>query len=477
MPSLCTYAMTQRSIVRIERSRRGLERLGCEIGGWLERRIADDAVGQYRTQLTTLRRVLDHALSGLGSRLDGVAGTDPVGSVYEGCSEIDGAAVWVRRVWEHYRERFDQREDPRWATVLEAADEGVWSCYAEPMRIATGVGAAGGIGAAPLPFVDEVIAPAAALRQEPPRSLKLPRGVAAAVQEEMDAFLQSLPIPTVALPPDCADEPWWLSVLGHEVGHTILADLSPQAESEFGAALEAAALDAAAVEAGSGEGAWWRRWAHEVFADSFFVLTMGEAGVVAVEELETASPESMAARRIRYPPATARLALVRALAGRSDGAEAVAGSAADSAPDDPSGPDVSAARRVAAAVLQAPLTGAAGPTDLETLARCRQPELGDRLRSWVEGLRGRATLVPRRESRAARRVAGAGLLAWREVAGLADVGERAEARSALSEALLDCLPRCREGGVRAAGTVPAVETEALGHNLTRLGLRHARPGP
>jgi hypothetical protein len=451
--------MTQRSIVRIERSRGGLERLGAEVQAWLQRRVAADAAGQYRTQLTTLHGVLDQALRGLGSRLDGVADSDAVGSVYESCGEIDGAAAWVRRVWEYYRERFDQRDDPRWAAMLRAADEVVWSCYAEPMRIAGGVGPAGAIGAAPLPFVDEVIAPEAALRQEPPRSLKLPRGVAPAVQDEMDAFLRSLPIPTVALPPDCAAEPWWLSVLGHEVGHTVLADLSAQAEGEFGEGLAAAALEVSPDGSGPEAADRWRRWAHEVFADAFFVLVMGRAGVTAVEEFETASPEAMAERRVRYPPARARIEFVRHLAQGS-------GAAASVEIDD------AVARRVAAGVAEIPVTGAAGPTRLEDLTRSTGPELETHLRSWVDGLRGRGVLVPRRESRAARRLAGAGLLAWEEVAGLPDAAQRAEARGGLAEALLDSLPRCREDGVRAAGQAPPSKTAELGSRLAGLGLQH-----
>lgn len=457
--------MTQRSIVRIERSRGGLERLGAEIEEWLRRRVAADAAGQYRTQLNTLHGVLHQALRGLGSRLDGVAATGAVGSVYEACAEIDGAAAWVRRVWEYYRERFDQRDDPRWAAMLRAADEVVWSCYAEPMRVAAAVGPAGAIGAAPLPYVDEVIAPEAALRQEPPRSLRLPRGVAPAVQDEMDAFLRSLPIPTVALPPDCAAEPWWLAVLGHEVGHTVLADLSAQAEVEFGEALVNAALEASPDGPGAEAAERWRRWAHEVFADAFFVLVMGGAGVTAVAESETASPEAMAERRVRYPPARARLEFVRRLAGASE---------PDPAPGDV---DVAAARRIAEGVAEIPVTGPAGSTTLEELTRSAGSELEVHLRSWVDGLRGRAALVPRRESRAARRLAGAGLLAWAEVAELPDPAGRGEARRALAEALLDCLPRCREDGVRAAGPAPASKTTELGSRLAGLVLRHGRRDP
>src|SRR5262249_40857207 len=134
------------------------------------------------------------------------------------------------------RRRFDQRDgDTPLASMLKAADEVVWSCYADPFRV---------IGrkdiVSPLPYVEDRLAAHAIPREE------LPADLASEVDTKfLRTYLSALPIAVIALPPSCIEHPWSLIHCAHEAGHHVQYDLVSEPQwalvGEFGDVLADAA--------------------------------------------------------------------------------------------------------------------------------------------------------------------------------------------------------------------------------------------
>jgi hypothetical protein len=78
-------------------------------------------------------------------------------------------------------------------------------------------------------------------------------------------MLQQIPVPLVALPPNCSQEPWWLAYIAHEVGHHVQADYLRDARL-----IE---IFAEVLTAAGGER--WGGWGQEIFADVFSLLAIG----------------------------------------------------------------------------------------------------------------------------------------------------------------------------------------------------------
>ena len=205
---------------RREESRDELVSLRGEVERWLARRRKADVRGQYASQLRALDDVVRDAAARLAAALEGVDPARPADELFEACRAADGRTLWLRRVWEFFREKFDQRDDPALAPALAAADEVVWSCYRQPFAIGEGGGerAFAGGRTAPLPFLESRLSPEAY-----PRDL-VPAGLLA----ERDAFLRdvlnALPIPVLRLPRAAARAPGWLVLVAHEAGHHVQHD-------------------------------------------------------------------------------------------------------------------------------------------------------------------------------------------------------------------------------------------------------------
>ena len=233
----------------------------------------------------------------------------PIGAVYEVCRELDLRLLWLRRVWQFFAEKFDQR-DTDLAETLKAADEIVWSCYHQVFAQARLRAPEVISGTAPLPFIEPRYSPSTF-----PADL-----VPADLQSEVDkpfltAHLNRLPVPVVRLQPACVSEPWWLIYAGHEVGHSVQFDLLPARGLVDGYRL--LVQNAVRQSAGdSGDVTRWGNWSREIFADVFWVLTMGPWAIWAMVELELQRDQAMIERRERYPSGAIRLKLVAAVAAK-----------------------------------------------------------------------------------------------------------------------------------------------------------------
>ncbi len=280
-------------VLRRERTRNALCRLAAAVERWLDG-WSDD--GPQTSQIARC----GHVLRGLIVRLGGRAAELPTDErAFALCRRLDGDLVVVERLWRLLAERFDQRRDPARAPVLRAADDLIWSCLLQTRPLAET------LPPLPLAYLEPAHSASATPRVKPPPSLPV-------ADRQLAEALRVLPVPLVGLPVAIGDEPWWLTLIAHEVGHHVHYDLDAAAIAATGDALEQASGDPG-----------WQAWRHEVFADAFSVVALGPAALATIAELEWDGAEAMAAGRAVYPPVMLRLALMAEVA-RALGFSAVA---------------------------------------------------------------------------------------------------------------------------------------------------------
>ena len=435
------------SALRIEESLRRLSCLRAEILEWTERRHKLDRRKQFVTQLTSLEATLDGALERLSALASGFAPTSAA-QAYELCRDFDNRVLTVRRLWRWFADKFDQRDVERLAKTLGAADEVVWSIYAGIMRAAHD----GQVPApAPLPYLDELGAPEAIPRDDPPPDLRLDD-----YDEALQLLLARLPIPVVGLGADTREAPWELALLGHEVGHHLQYDLLPDRQ------LVTSVGEAVAAAAGGGEaGAEWRWWSRELFADLIGLVTIGPSSLVALLPLEFGTEDHMLDReRERYPAPVVRIALIAAMASELglDLADALGETApgyesrrADAwAAQAPAAirADLGRVTDVAAALVNYEVGGQDTLATLSGFSR-REFAPGGAVSRRAEQLAGNGG-APDRGIREARNLVSAGIVAWQEVNRLPDPARRASDLTTLGEVLVDRIIDSAEEGTRAA---------------------------
>jgi len=310
---------------------------------------------------------------------------------------------------------------------------------------------------APLPYIESQYSPAAVPRDDPPAGLTAERD-----DPVLIAYLERLPIPVIALPEVCADDPWWLAYVGHEVGHHLQHDLADDWSlvKAFGNLTEAASRAAGATDP-----ARWRTWSAEIFADVCSVHTMGPAAVYGIVQLELDDADKMLRGKAKYPPPLVRLGIMAAVAGWL-GLEVTAAL-------EPAGLDVANLPQAAViaaltdAALADPLSGR-GP--FRSLLGWDPAAFAPRGTIWSlrEGLRNRIPLRVRPGIRTARLLTAAAVAAWEEVAGIGDPRQREDSRSELAGRFLPAVVDGREEGTRAAAGQAAPGTANLPTDLTRL---------
>ena len=419
-------------------------RLKRELGEWRTRRLLVDTEGQHRSQIETAHMLIDRALAELHGPIAALPAADA--RSVEQCRVHDRRLAWLRRVWNFFRERFDQRDDPALAPLLRAADELVWSCHREPL--AAMAGAVDG-GPSPLAYVEPGLTPEVFPHGLVPASLR--RDVDAAF---LRASLEALPFAVVRVPSSSVTSPWWLVHLGHEVGHVIDGRLLGYPARV--AIVERIALDERAARD-------WTQWSGEVFADLYAALMLGPWALWALAIAEAQERESMLAPRDLYPPPAVRL-LVMAHA-----CEAI-GDSLKSLRDDIAAwqglvapqPEALAQVRAGVAVVDALLAHVVyGRTWVSLTGHDPARWKASSLQAWAGRLSQRPAQVtgkPRREW--ARELIAAGVM--RRKAG--ELTGRDFEGDALAADLLTWLPVVREPGTRAASG-PAPATGAAQHGI------------
>jgi hypothetical protein len=441
---------------------------------WLAGRRKCDPRGLFTTPLAALDVVVGAALAGLEAALP--AAGPAVLADLEACRRVERGTVWLRRVWQFFRWRFDQRDPPTSATaeLLAAADEMVWSCY----RPAFGDGP---VPTPPLAYVEDRYSPFAVPRVDPPPDLRF--DVDAAF---LTAYLSTLPIPVVGLPPACVEQPWWLIFAAHEIGHHVQYDLLPKAQlvGDF----EAWLADALGDPLQTGAAARWAPWSPEIFADTWSILTTGPAALWALVALEAGDEARLLQPYSSYPSTFVRLALMAGLLTRL-GLEATPalrglnpGAACVGDPIDVEGIDLRAQLATDLAlvptIVEAVVTRPVVPG--RTLSALAGWDVGaftgpSGVRKWIKGF-GAADAPAGVATREAPRQAVAGAIwAWAGFEGLPEAA-RKSANEDLRRRVVAAVAASHEVSVRAADTTPAAAA-VLGARLSALVLQAPEPKP
>jgi hypothetical protein len=410
---------------RIAESIEEVDRFAAELDRWFLAAGELDALGQYRTQLSTLGDVLRPPLRQNRERLCAIPTDQEPGTVYDECRRADRATVFLRRLWRWFADRFDQRRRDDVRDVLRAADQVVWSCWQQTWQL-TG---AGRPGPAPLPYLDPQLAASTTPRVDVPPDL------AAVRDRRLAEQVRIMPVPVIALPERVAWRPWWLVLLAHEVGHHVQFELSPGAGESVRDVVRAAAGKAGADDDEAGR---WERWSGEIFADAYAAAMVGPAISWAVGELELRGGDGMVRPPTPgYPPPIVRLALLTG--------------------DRPVVPEVAGlltrAPEIAAALHTVPVGTATLAAMTERAAQWRQATA-----VWRRQLT--ASTEPRAATtiEAARLAVAGGVAAWQESPGRIDA-------DLLRRRLLAIVPDCGPPGVRAAAP-PAAGVERAARSVT-----------
>jgi hypothetical protein len=462
--------------LRIRQSCLELTRLREELQEWQKRRIEADRHpggnfrGQYQTQLARIVKEVNLGADAIEDLLKNLkkSTTLTLGAAYQECARHDRRIIWLRRAWEFFRQKFDQRDDPALMACVRAADEVLWSCY-KPFFQATGRT----MPPAPLPYIENTYSPTA-VRVDDSSDLEK----SAEVEDSpLKPFFASLPIPLLQLPPASVTSPWMHVLIGHETGHFVQDCVLPAAgyRPVFRERVQALAGGVAGEEAARA----WGQWAPEIFADLYAVVTMGPAAVWAVAQFELARPAKVTARGKFYPSALARIYLLAAFSahrvppkGRTVLDEVGIDLQAAAADGGELAKDLAVADAVAALVAE-PLPDGAGrwneiiAADPAAWAEGKGlDEPGDVLQ-WSEALKGKRQRPDQKTLAAARRVAAGTARAWRDILATPSGTLRENSIRSVEKNAYQRMIGCAEPGARAA-PAPAAAGGLLAKTLLEM---------
>jgi hypothetical protein len=306
-------------------------------------------------------------------------------------------------------------------------------------------------------------------RDEPPPDLR--SDVDAAFVSEM---LQQIPVPLVALPPNCSDEPWVLAYVAHEVGHHVQTDYLADGAliGNFAEVLKTAGGDR------------WARWGQEIFADVYSLLAIGPWALWALTELVWGPAAAMLDdSNSRYPSPLVRLLFMKAVADKLglDGTSALRGMTQADFLDAGQNASASGARALAdiaqigavACKVTGDIPGVGKLKDLLTFDPSDFGAPDGLVPLWAANLGQDKPMVQRNGQRDARLVLAGGVEAW----ATATAGNDAE-RKRVRERLKTVLPKGiidnREEIVRAALEPTDVELADKSKRLAQLLLADDR---
>jgi hypothetical protein len=449
---------------RLEQSRAELQRLRQDLKEWDARRRGPDLLerqyrGQHDSQLAAVVAEVSDAIDAVADSLtiDPAATATP--QLYQRLTRIDRQIVWIRRAWDFFRAKFDQRDSPSLFPALAAADEVLWSCYKPFFQNA---GAAR--PPAPLAYIEFDYLPSAILASQGHQIERL---------DELDegplaGYFASLPLPVLRLPPAIVTAPWTLVLIAHEMGHFVMPYLDRDGArflDNFAALIRTAVDEAQGSEADAKN---WQRWAPEIFADWFATANCGIWAIWGIAQYEITVESRMRTPKTFYPSPEVRLLLL---------VEIAKGLGLSTAPLDGvietpkiETVDHAIARRVAAATLK-PL-----PRFDETLAdlvsflldehqETLQPLAQEKpvLTQWASGLVGKDPQPPGRNLRHARLLAAAAARAWKEMCDQPEEQTQIERAARIRELAFDWIIASAEPGTRAAAQT--AELKPVGRSL------------
>jgi hypothetical protein len=273
-----------------------------EFARWHDDSAQGKLLRKHHFQVRRITDVLSGAIGKIRSDLDALqpAGTD----LDQRLQKIHLAILEVHRIWEYFRSKLIFRYVEWFASYLEAADEFAWACY-KPARDHAAVPEK--MKEPPLVYFNGGASPLTMVRGSQYQLEPSVDGTISA--DRLAPVLESLPIPVIGVP-------WYqvryvpeLGVIAHEVGHAV--------EHDLGLTKRIAELisDAAVPPARPSRVPAWRKWAAEIFADIYGVLSIGPAFVSTMASFLDGDPQQLAAegRGVQpvavgaYPPASLRV--------------------------------------------------------------------------------------------------------------------------------------------------------------------------
>ena len=354
---------------------------------------------QYMTQLLAIASEVRGAAAILKERLNEQEGDVTTAEVYSSCVKTERQITWLWRVYHYYRDKFDQRDDPRYDKTLLAADQVIWSCFRpffeqpQNMLVPEPV---------PLPYIDAEYSPIALRRAD--------AGVLGSKSEHdmIAAAFSTLPVPLLKLPVGMIRNPWALILIGHEAGHFVMPLVGGDTFiQKFRTTIEDAV--------GRENSAAWGAWAVEIFCDWYGIITTGPWIIWAFAQFEVGDMAFMTKRRGVYPAPLVRLHLMAALADR----QGLAGSAmmrslALRVPAAGERPDYDADEAAVAGVAEAIVELPECKALLKTIgfAAADFADGAGAASQWARHLRGQCAEPVSRQLRSARLVAAGAAEAW-----------------------------------------------------------------
>jgi hypothetical protein len=419
---------------RLAQTRAELTRLASELTRWFEAKRDPGFLRRHGRQLQLLNSTLTGALTSLRQQAGLLSLTQPTADCYRACRAYELRGLWVRALWQYFRPKFEQREDSTLKSLLTAADEVVWACYAPAFeRLGQSP------PPAPLPYVEPQFTPRAIPLDEPPPELKLVDA------DFLAAFLERLPIAVVGLPSACVSAPWWLAHAAHEVGHHVQHEL--KLVTPFELALRQAAeagpepLDPELAD-------HWVLWGQEVFADAYGLLCLGPAAPRALAEVELSSA-SLTRNSAKYPAAVVRLEWQRrALQELEVPADDLLGLAMEAefqrqTPQLP--PDTAAAlaqaQRLGVWAMRQQFSSPGGEFKLTELAawEAKPFQAAGDVADYAQRLRAGQSLAEARNTVTIRHVLAAGVKAWDDTLAVEEETAREQEQGQLARVLVDNL--------------------------------------
>lgn len=433
--------MSSAGYARKEQTQQELRQLDADLQTWLAHRRARDGQQQYRTQLGAIAALIGNTIRGLEQALLTV---DVEGDeVYTRCRLFDLRTLWLRRVWQFFKEKFDQRDDLSAGPLLRAADEVVWSCYRQVFAELSKVQASQP-RPVPIPFIEASYSP----RAFPSSLLSRQLNDSSLGDSFLSDRLNELTLSVVRLSPACVRSPWWLVYLGHEMGHHIQHDA--HLVEAFGHQVESIVCEQKSTEQEIED---WTGWSEEIFADLVSLHLMGQWALRAMIELERTSAEQMEMRRNFYPAPYVRLHLMAEAANRLGLAgTTMLGAVAIPVERARIARDLALATRVAQ-VVDSPLPGLS--VSLRQLVVFRQEEFQFNGSVMQQAKKFLPPYRPAIEHtlRAARLCCCASLAAWVQTLTAGTVEEGAQQRQCLASLVPRIIAESREAGTRAGPLV------------------------
>jgi hypothetical protein len=272
-----------------------LNALDAEFERWTAASVAGAPFQKHHTQILALKERLEGHRAQIKLILDGDKGLSTA-------REMSRMLLALHRIWEFFRSKLAQRFEAAFENHLQIADEFAWLCYKPVYEKAFAAIPNRPFLEPPLVFLNGGSSPFILTRDASFQAEPVPREL---IQDKnLQKTMARLPFPVIGIPwHQIVQLPEALAI-GHEVGHSIEADLNLETT------LDSFITGGLAVSKGANRATYWHAWRSEVFADVCGCLGGGPAFASALADFLLSDPAetlSSAPANDSYPPANLRV--------------------------------------------------------------------------------------------------------------------------------------------------------------------------